>query len=112
MALGKTSHVKRPYDFEAIVEDVASAWNVCARKAKLGPPILPVPGDKIASAWNFHGNLHSPQGGFAGKKRTKLQGTVQKIIKPFSPNGPKKAQIEIRGLIFMSRLQGGRVARI
>jgi hypothetical protein len=31
-----------------------------------------------------------------GKKRKKLQGTVQKIIKPFSPNLPEKAQIEIR----------------
>jgi hypothetical protein len=31
-----------------------------------------------------------------GKKRKKLQGTVQKIIKPFSPNEPEKAQIEVR----------------
>jgi len=31
-----------------------------------------------------------------GKKRKKLQGTVQKIIKPFSPNQPEKAQIEVR----------------
>jgi hypothetical protein len=32
-----------------------------------------------------------------GKKRKKLQGTVQKIIKPFSPNQPERAQIEVRG---------------
>lgn len=32
-----------------------------------------------------------------GKKRKKLQGTVQKIIKPFSTNEPEKAQIEVRG---------------
>jgi hypothetical protein len=31
------------------------------------------------------------------KKRKKLQGTVQKIIKPLSPNQPEKAQIEVRG---------------
>jgi hypothetical protein len=30
------------------------------------------------------------------KKRKKLKGTVQKIIKPFSPNQPEKAQIEVR----------------
>lgn len=32
-----------------------------------------------------------------GKKRKKLQGTVQKIIKPLSPNQPEKAQINIQG---------------
>jgi hypothetical protein len=32
-----------------------------------------------------------------GKKRKKLQGTVQKIIKPLSPNDPEKAQIEVEG---------------
>jgi hypothetical protein len=32
-----------------------------------------------------------------GKKRKKLQGTVQKIIKPLSPNQPEKAQIDIQG---------------
>ena len=31
-----------------------------------------------------------------GKKRKKLQGTVQKIIKPLSPNEPEKAQIEVQ----------------
>jgi hypothetical protein len=31
-----------------------------------------------------------------GKKRRKLQGTVQKIIKPLSSNQPEKAQIEVR----------------
>jgi hypothetical protein len=31
-----------------------------------------------------------------GKKRKKLQGTVQKIIKPLIPNEPEKAQIEVR----------------
>jgi hypothetical protein len=31
-----------------------------------------------------------------GKKRKKLQGTVQKIIKPFSPSQPEKAQIEVK----------------
>ena len=31
-----------------------------------------------------------------GKKRKKLQGTVQKVIKPLSPNEPKNAQIEVR----------------
>jgi hypothetical protein len=29
------------------------------------------------------------------KKRKKLQGTVQKIIKPFSPNEREKAQIDV-----------------
>ena len=32
-----------------------------------------------------------------GKKRKRLQGTVQKIIKPISPNQPEKAQIDIQG---------------
>ncbi|HKV77885.1 MAG TPA: hypothetical protein VJP02_07090 [Candidatus Sulfotelmatobacter sp.] len=32
-----------------------------------------------------------------GKKRKKLQGTVQKIIKPLGPNDPEKAQIEVEG---------------
>ena len=32
-----------------------------------------------------------------GKKRKKLHGTVQKIIKPVSPNQPEKAQIDIHG---------------
>jgi len=31
------------------------------------------------------------------KKRKKLQGTVQKIIKPISPKQPEKAQIDIQG---------------
>jgi hypothetical protein len=31
------------------------------------------------------------------KKRKKLKGTVQKIIKPFSPSEPEKAQIDIQG---------------
>lgn len=31
------------------------------------------------------------------KKRKKLQGTVQKVIKPFDPDQPEKAQIEIKG---------------
>jgi hypothetical protein len=30
------------------------------------------------------------------KKRKKLRGTVQKIIKPVHPNMPEKAQIEIK----------------
>jgi len=32
-----------------------------------------------------------------GRKRKKLQGTVQKVIKPVIPNLPEKAQIEIQG---------------
>jgi hypothetical protein len=32
-----------------------------------------------------------------GKNRRKLQGTVQKIIKPLTPNEPEKAQIEVDG---------------
>jgi uncharacterized protein YfaS (alpha-2-macroglobulin family) len=32
-----------------------------------------------------------------GRKRKKLQGTVQKVIKPISPNLPEKAQIEVQG---------------
>jgi hypothetical protein len=32
-----------------------------------------------------------------GKKRKKLRGTVQKIIKPVSPSEPEKAQIDIHG---------------
>src|SRR5215475_5675716 len=32
-----------------------------------------------------------------GKKRKRLQGTVRKIIKPFGPSEPEKAQIAIRG---------------
>ena len=32
-----------------------------------------------------------------GKKRKKLRGTVQKVIKPVSPNQPEKAQIDIQG---------------
>lgn len=32
-----------------------------------------------------------------GKKRKKLKGTVQKIIKPLSPSAPEKAQIDIKG---------------
>ena len=32
-----------------------------------------------------------------GKKRKKLRGTVQKVIKPISPNQPEKAQIDIQG---------------
>ena len=32
-----------------------------------------------------------------GRKRKKLQGTVQKVIKPVSPNLPEKAQIEVQG---------------
>jgi hypothetical protein len=31
-----------------------------------------------------------------GRKRKKLQGTVQKVIKPVSPNQPEKAQIDIQ----------------
>ena len=31
-----------------------------------------------------------------GRKRKKLQGTVQKVIKPISPNQPEKAQIDIQ----------------
>ena len=31
------------------------------------------------------------------KKRKKLQGTVQRVIKPISPNEPEKAQIDIQG---------------
>ena len=32
-----------------------------------------------------------------GKKRKKLKGTVQKIVKPISPNDPEKAQIDVQG---------------
>jgi len=32
-----------------------------------------------------------------GRKRKKLQGTVQKVIKPVSPSQPEKAQIDIEG---------------
>ena len=32
-----------------------------------------------------------------GKKRKKLEGTVQKIIKPAMPSQPEKAQIDIEG---------------
>ena len=32
-----------------------------------------------------------------GKRRKKLQGTVQKIIKPLDPSQPEKAQIDIHG---------------
>jgi uncharacterized protein YfaS (alpha-2-macroglobulin family) len=32
-----------------------------------------------------------------GRKRKKLKGTVQKLIKPISPNLPEKAQIEVQG---------------
>jgi predicted DNA-binding antitoxin AbrB/MazE fold protein len=32
-----------------------------------------------------------------GRKRKKLQGTVQKVIKPLSPNLPEKAQVEVQG---------------
>lgn len=32
-----------------------------------------------------------------GRKRKKLQGTVQKIIKPAVPSEPEKAQIDIQG---------------
>jgi hypothetical protein len=32
-----------------------------------------------------------------GRKRKKLKGTVQKIIKPLSPDEPEKAQIDIDG---------------
>ena len=32
-----------------------------------------------------------------GKRRKKLQGTVQKIIKPLDPSQPEKAQIDIQG---------------
>lgn len=32
-----------------------------------------------------------------GRKRKKLHGTVQKVIKPLSPNLPEKAQIEVQG---------------
>jgi len=31
------------------------------------------------------------------KKRQKLRGTVQKIIKPITPSQPERAQIEING---------------
>jgi hypothetical protein len=31
-----------------------------------------------------------------GRKRKKLRGTVQKVIKPNSPNQPEKAQIDIQ----------------
>lgn len=31
------------------------------------------------------------------KKRKKMRGTVQKIIKPFDPREPEKAQIDIHG---------------
>ena len=31
-----------------------------------------------------------------GRKRKKLQGTVQKVIKPISPNQPEKAEIGIQ----------------
>ena len=31
------------------------------------------------------------------KRRKKLKGTVQKIIKPLSPSEPEKAQIDIQG---------------
>ena len=32
-----------------------------------------------------------------GKKRKKLQGTVQRIIKPVAPSEPEKVQIEVDG---------------
>ena len=32
-----------------------------------------------------------------GRKRKKLQGTVQKVIKPVTPSQPEKAQIDIEG---------------
>jgi uncharacterized protein YfaS (alpha-2-macroglobulin family) len=32
-----------------------------------------------------------------GRKRKKLKVTVQKVIKPISPNLPEKAQIEVQG---------------
>ena len=32
-----------------------------------------------------------------GKKRKKLPATVEKIIKPFTPSEPEKAQIDIEG---------------
>lgn len=32
-----------------------------------------------------------------GKKRKKLFGTVERVIKPFTPSEPEKAQIEIDG---------------
>jgi hypothetical protein len=32
-----------------------------------------------------------------GRKRKKLQGTVQKVIKPAIPSQPEKAQIDIHG---------------
>lgn len=32
-----------------------------------------------------------------GRKRKKLQGTVQKVIKPVVPSRPEKAQINIQG---------------
>ena len=32
-----------------------------------------------------------------GWKRKKLQGTVQKVIKPANPSEPEKAQIDIQG---------------
>jgi hypothetical protein len=32
-----------------------------------------------------------------GRKRKKLQGTVQKVIKPAIPSQPEKAQIDIEG---------------
>ena len=31
------------------------------------------------------------------KKRKKLRGTVQKVIRPFDPSEPEKAQIDIHG---------------
>ena len=31
-----------------------------------------------------------------GKKRRKMQGTVEKVIKPVDPSQPEKAQITIR----------------
>jgi hypothetical protein len=45
---------------------------------------------------NLHGGLILPkEDSPMAKKRKKLQGTVQKIIKPFSPNQPEKAQIDV-----------------
>lgn len=32
-----------------------------------------------------------------GRKRKKLQGTVQKVIKPVRPSQPEKAQINVHG---------------
>jgi hypothetical protein len=32
-----------------------------------------------------------------GKKRKRLHGSVQKIIKPLNPGDPEKAQIEVNG---------------